>query len=153
MNEAELIEEAKHCETCLDWHHHCKAECCMTVYINTFPGVLKNAEKFLILKKLLTKDMQWYFKLRGVRYNHGLLYFPTENCIDVGDKIIFIKPCRLLEDNKCKGHPDSKPEFCKSLTLESKKTENVVITPNCLFRYKPLEDDNHEKNKETTQGK
>jgi hypothetical protein len=47
----------------------------------------------------------------------------------------------MLENNRCKGHPDNKPLICKQLTKETAKGEHpgFVVTDNCLFRYKDIE--------------
>ena len=51
---------------------------------------------------------------------------------------MYIHNCSLLKNNLCEGHPDKKPELCKSLTLETIKTPGQCfeMTQNCLFKYK-----------------
>lgn len=136
----ELIEEAKNCTNCLDWHKHCNAECCSLVYIYVHPSALSKQGKNMVINRLLPKDLVWYYKLRGIVYAHGLVQIEKKYCIPDGDKIMYTKPCSLLEDNKCKGHPVNKPLFCQALTKESSKTPGAIITPNCLFKYQLLEE-------------
>ena len=138
----ELIEEAKKCDSCLEWHKHCKAECCRTVHILLDPKALLSKEKYVFVHHFLTNDMKWYYKLRGVTYVHGVLRFPKENCFSAGNKIVFVGECKLLNNYMCKGHPDKKPDICKDLTATSTNKPNVVITPNCLFKYKQMESEN-----------
>jgi len=136
----ELIKEAKKCKSCVDWTHHCKAECCKVVYLNVNPITLKMKGKYIIVKKPILKDTQWYYKLRGVRYIRGELRFPKEHCVGSGDEVLYIKKCKLLEGFKCKGHPDNKPDMCKNLSKESFNDTSVRITPNCMFRYQQMEE-------------
>ena len=63
----ELIQEAKSCTKCTQWHHHCKSECCKIVFMRIHPSLLNASGKNIIIKRILTKDMQWYYKMRGVR--------------------------------------------------------------------------------------
>ncbi len=142
INDEKLIKEAKKCDNCLEWHKHCNAECCGIVYINVNPERLNESWDYLIIKRLLTKDMQWYYKLRGVKYIHGELRFPKKHCIIHNDRILYLKKCRLLDNNLCKGHPKKKPIFCQSLVLETAKDN--IVTPNCLFKYKLMEEEKNE---------
>ena len=128
------------CEGCLDWHHHCKAECCKIVFINIDPKELEKSGSLLTINpepKLSPKDMR-YYQLRDVQCIRGLLRFKKDRIIVVGNKVMYVHPCNLLKDNLCEGHPDNKPELCKALTLETAKIpgQPFALTDNCLFKYK-----------------
>jgi len=130
--------EASKCEDCLGWHHHCKAECCKIVFLNIEPEELEKPGKLLSIKiKQPFKDWR-YYQLRDVEYVRGFLRFKKERIIIVGRKAMYVYPCKLLDGNLCKGHPDKKPEICRMLNLEVAKLSNqpFVITDNCLFKYK-----------------
>lgn len=134
-----LIEEAKNCDNCLDWHKHCNAECCKLCDFNTSPHRLKEKGKYLVIRRVLRNDLKFYYKLRGIIYDHGLLKIEKEFCEQKESKIVYTKPCFwLTEDLKCSGHPNRKPEICKVLNKENLNNlkSNVIITNNCLFKYK-----------------
>jgi len=137
------LNEAKTCDDCLCWHKHCHAECCKRVYILQSPAFLFGHGKYLIVKTVLSKDLQWYYRLRNIRYHHGVLRFPKERCIGEGDHIIYVQTCAMLKGNLCEGHPDKRPQMCKDLVLETASQENsgYYVTENCLFKYKRVEDD------------
>ena len=134
----ELIREAKKCNSCLDWHKHCESECCRIVFIHINPNLLKEKGDYLIVKKLLTKDLIWYYKLREVIYAHGIMKFPKKNCVVSGNRIAYLKSCKLLSGNLCKNHPDRKPIFCQQLIL--KTAEKNTLTDNCMFKYQLMEE-------------
>lgn len=98
----------------------------------------------LIIKKTLSPDERWYFKLHGVQCLRGELRFSKEHIfIQHNDKntLIYMRKCDyLLPNYKCKGHPDKKPTLCKMLTEETAKgaLKGISLTHNCLFRYKKL---------------
>lgn len=137
-----FIEAAK-CNDCLCWHHHCKAECCKIIFLNIDPGELDKGVKFFIIRpdKPLSFGEIRYYKFRDVEYIRGLLRFKKERIVVVGRKVMYIHPCKLLDGNLCKGHPDNKPEICKSLTLETAQLpgQPFEVTDNCLFKYKSKE--------------
>ena len=140
----ERIELAQHCNNCVEWHEQCNAECCKTIFLNISPDELDTTKSYIEVLKVCTKDMKWYYKLRGVQYIHGVLRFPKKYCNIVGNRIIYVRRCMMLdEDNLCSGHPDNKPELCKYLTLEtSVDSKGCEVTPNCLFKYKVQEEEN-----------
>jgi len=130
--------EASKCKDCLDWHHHCHAECCKIIFINIDPKELKNHRKYIIIKlKPIFSDWR-YYNLRDVEYLRGMLRFRKDRIVVVGRKVMYIYPCKLLNGNLCMGHPDKKPEICKMLTLETAKIpgQPFELTDNCLFKYK-----------------
>ncbi len=130
--------EAKSCNDCISWHHHCKAECCKIIFLNINPKVLGEGIKFLSIKvRQPLKDYRYYL-LRDVEYLRGVLRFKKSRIIVVGRKVMYFYPCNLLEGNLCKSHLDNKPELCKILTLETARLpgQPFELTDNCLFRYK-----------------
>jgi len=145
IKEEERKLEAKGCNNCLDWHHHCKSECCKMCYIYTDPNKLREKGKYLIINKILNKDLQRYYLLKGVRYTHGKLHFPKEYCFVSGNAIIYTKACSLLDGFLCLGHPEKKPVFCQDFILDTAKEGKGVITPNCLYKYKLMEEDSNGK--------
>lgn len=139
-----LVQEAKGCDSCLQWHKHCNAECCLTVFLNVSPALLKEKGSFIDFRSPISFDERWYYKLRGVRYVHGVLRFPKSDCRVLRNEVIFIRKCELLTDDlKCLGHPDKKPQVCRMLNAETAKLKNrgYRVTPHCLFRYKLMEGD------------
>lgn len=149
-------EEAKKCETCLDWHHHCHAECCKVNFLEIDPKIVEKQVNHVSIKTMFppSMDMRRYWKLKDVEYVRGLLRFRKERIRVVGGRVLYIHPCKMLDGNLCKGHPDKKPLFCQSLTLETSKLPNQPfrVTENCLFRYKEV-DDNVEKKIDRQEGK
>lgn len=138
-NDKKLVQDAKQCSNCLEWHKHCKAECCSIIYLNISQDQYNKHNDYIDIKKPLLPNDIWYYKLRGIRYIHGIMRIPKLHCKYLGNQLVYLRKCNLLLDNyKCKGHPDKKPNLCKSLTLETSKTNNSrwVLTPNCLFKYK-----------------
>jgi len=136
-----LIEEARHCIKCTEWLHNCKAECCKVFKISKKYCISNPTcdflKKYVMFRILLSIDMQWYIRLRDCTYSRGFLKIPTKYCVSEREDIFVNKVCNQLKNNLCLGHPNSKPKVCRELTLETAKTiENVMITPNCLFKYK-----------------
>jgi len=81
----------------------------------------------------------WYFKLHDVEYTRGFLRFRRDRIFIEDDKIIYEYKCKILTEGfLCSGHPDKKPEICKSLVLETAYTNKTCakVTKNCLFKYK-----------------
>lgn len=146
MNEEQRrVEEAKNCDGCPGWTKYCKAECCTEAYINLDPKKLKAPGEFLIVHKKLSKDMIWYYKLRGVRYFNGKLHFDKKHLEKSGDKIIYKRKCDLLTDDyNCSGHPNNKPSICKLLKVNTTGAQGIVVTKNCLFKYKNMESGGNE---------
>jgi len=146
-----LIEEAKHCTKCTEWLHHCKAECCKVFSVD-LKYCISNPEcdftkKYVTFKILLSPDMQWYVRLRDCTYSRGFLKIQSKYCYVKGKLIYVYKTCKQLKNNLCVGHPNQKPKICRDFTFETMKTmKDVIITPNCLFKYK-LEGMKHENNK------
>ena len=112
------------------------------IFINVNPMELLKQGNFLEIPKPLLRDDQWYYKLRGVKYVHGILKFPKEFCRPFGNRIIYQRNCDLLtEDLKCAGHPDKKPKICQELSEKTPYIANskIEVTANCLFKYKAME--------------
>lgn len=133
--------EAKGCNGCPMWLKHCQAECCKIAYINLSPIYLKEKGKYLNVHKGLLKDDIWYWKLRGVRYVHGVLMFEKKYCKPLGNRILYVRKCdKLTEDNLCGGHPFDKPKICQKLNEETAIAgdNSFEVTPNCLFKYKKM---------------
>ncbi len=139
--------DAKTCESCLDWHKHCTAECCKMFTLGITKQQLDSivGSYFIVkLRKPLTPSMQFYYKLRGVEYVRGYLRYKKEHIICVGNKVIYVYHCDYLKDMKCIKHPDCKPLICKALTQETAHLPNqpFVVTENCRFRYGKGDDEN-----------
>ena len=145
VEDSHRVEEAKKCNTCLDWHHHCKSECCRTMFLNIDPERLNKRGTLISIRvdNLSTGD-KLYYSFHGVKFERGFLRFPRKYISIIGRNIIYIKNCDMLEGNLCRGHKDNKPMICRSLTLENSKVynPNFRVTDNCLFRYKDLEEKN-----------
>jgi len=134
--------EATKCENCLQWHHHCNAECCRSIFLNIDPKMLESGGKYIFLNpgKLGIDDIR-YYRYHGVDYLRGLLRFKKDRIEVIGKKVIYFWDCSRLNGNLCLDHPDKKPKLCKALTLDSAKVINKAfgVTPNCLFKYKNKE--------------
>lgn len=146
--EKQLVIEAKTCDNCLDWHKHCRSECCMMIHLNIPPAEFQRQMslpgEYLICNKPLLPNDRWYFKLHDVVCLHGILKFKKDRCTIIEGRIIYAHKCDFLTDDlKCKGHPNNKPNICKNLTMESAKQDNkkFIVTAHCLFKYKNLEVD------------
>ncbi len=156
MNENELIQEAKKCNSCLEWHKHCNAECCKSIFIHSNIMKLYSIGDMLIVDKILTPDDRWYFKLHGVTCLRQQLRFPKKHIyIQHKDKntLLYMRKCDyLLPDNTCKGHPDKKPKICQKLTnaMVSGGLKGIALTYNCLYRYKNMEETKNVKKDENT---
>lgn len=151
----EMLRESKKCDNCLQWHKYCKAECCLTVFLNLRPDALKDKRSFLDFRMIIDFDKRWYYRLRGINYVHGVLRFPKKDCRVVGNEVIFMRKCELLtEDLKCRGHPDKKPRICRTLNVETSKLEGrgYRVTPHCLLKFKRMEDEKDEKEVQGQQG-
>lgn len=145
--EQKRIAEAKKCNSCLEWHKHCNAECCSLIFIHSNLMKLYTVGEMLNVDKTLSVDERWYFKLRGVKCLRKQLRFPKKHIyIQHNDKniLLYKRKCDyLLPNNKCKGHPDKKPRICQKLTNAIVKGEDlsgIELTYNCLYRYKNLEE-------------
>ncbi len=141
------IVEARSCNSCLDWHHHCNAECCRIIFLNIDPKRVDGPGKYLDLRVgQLGLNEQYYYRLRDVSYVRGLLRFQRNRLLVAGQKVMYIYDCALLDGCKCKGHPDDKPELCKRLTVETALYPDFGfgLTDNCLFKYKHMEIEKNE---------
>jgi len=137
----ERYQEAKGCEDCLSWHKHCKAECCKIVSLNINPEDLEKTQSPHLIIKVgpISPSDQRYYALRDVSYTRSTLRFKKERIYVFGRKVFYIHKCSLLDDNNlCKGHPNKKPEMCRSLISDTayEKNNEYFITENCLFKYK-----------------
>ena len=65
------MEDAKTAKSCLDWHKHCKAECCKAVFINIPSEVLEEKGTYINIHNKIDFNERWYYRLRGVQYIHG----------------------------------------------------------------------------------
>lgn len=136
MNEEERrIKEAKTVKGCLDWHKYCDAECCK--YFVVFANKFRIMGNYIVIKTDLNISMQWYYKLHKIRVNHGReLIINTKDCVFKEKAILVNKACRLLKDNRCKGHPDMKPFCCRYLNERNlNDLGNIYLTENCKYRY------------------
>lgn len=137
--------KARSCKDCLGWLDECKAECCSIVQFKMLPAGFEKSKDTIAFKKICTPDMVWYYKLRGVKYAHGTLFFPKKRFIAIGRACVYVRKCELLgDDYRCKGHPDAKPNFCKDFNLDTVvndelRAKSVYLTPRCLFRYKVMD--------------
>ena len=135
------LEDAKSCNDCLSWHKHCKAECCKMILLNGInPSVLEESGNFIMVRRILTANERWYYRLHGIGIIHGSLRIDKSLCLNINGELYYIRKCDLLDgENKCKGHPDNKPQICRMLTehnLDECRKKGLIVTDNCLFKYK-----------------
>lgn len=135
-------------KTCLDHHKICNAECCRVFYLRLTIIELNKAKKgkILFLKRNLTEDRIWHYKLRGCSYYPGgKLIVPSDTFTikvikELNNRkilVAFYKDCKLLDGNLCSGHPENKPEICKKLTWKTAKEikkHGGRLTPDCMYR-------------------
>ena len=134
--------EASKCDKCTQWHHHCNAECCRSIFLDIKPELLEGGGRYVFINpgKLGMSDIK-YYKNHDVDYLRGLLRFKKERIEVIGRKVIYFWDCSRLNGNLCLDHPDKKPNLCKALTMDSAKVINETfgVTQNCLFKYKSRE--------------
>ena len=146
--EQKRIKEAKEAKSCLDWHKYCNAECCKVFTLRRKDPNLR--KRFIFMKTSLPPNRIWYYKLRGCELVRGVLKVPSKYCKYEEGVVYVHKACELLEGCMCLGHPDKKPQLCKDLTEETVGSFGGYLTPNCLFRYKFMGDqDGKEKRTKT----
>lgn len=136
--ETQKCNESRNCESCLDWHKFCKAECCSIMKFNIGEGFKLEKGSILGMKKIISKDMIWYYKLHGIKYypRTQKLHVLLENYEYKNGWLTIFNKCTLLsKDYKCLGHPHKKPEFCKFLKKDTALDEKIVLTDNCVFKY------------------
>jgi hypothetical protein len=142
------IEEARKCDNCLDWHKYCDAECCKQVTLPIRPKILERKGAHIGIPNKLNMNDRWYYALHGAKMIHERLLFEKKYCKVVDGVVIYFKKCDLLDENNlCKGHPNNKPKVCQKLNeyMSKLKNKSVVITPNCLFKYKKIGEQLNEK--------
>ena len=134
--------EATKCKDCTEWHKHCNAECCRSIFLNIDLKLLEGGGRYVSINpgKMGMSDVKYYTN-HDVDYLRGLLRFKKERIEVIGRKVIYFWDCKRLDGNLCLDHPDKKPELCKALTSDSAKVINKTfgVTPNCLFKYKSRE--------------
>lgn len=139
-------EDAKTCSSCTCWHKHCRAECCREL---KFPLKHAGYRKGLLVYRLtraLSKDMVYYYKLRGIRYEHGLLKIDLSKFQIRNDKdgfITLLRDCDALDGMNCRLHgTEKKPVICRNfneLTGQMEGDSSVVggyAGKNCLHNYR-----------------
>jgi len=100
-----------------------------------------NKGSTLSLKKTVTSDMAWYYKLHGANYGHGLLKIPLDD-FSIKDNVISIhRACRaLLPDGKCSYHgTGAQPKICRYPDVSkgiNDQPRNIKVTPNCLCNHR-----------------
>lgn len=135
-----IEEEAKNCKSCLDWHKHCKAECCKSISF-TYRGSGKNIKRGMFfvtkLEGEMTEDLKKYYNLHDVRVKNNRVMVRIKD-FEIRDGLLIVyKRCKLLNDDlTCKGHPDDKPDVCKELDETTVNDKRFLVTSNCMFRYK-----------------
>lgn len=136
-----MEEEAKNCNSCLNWHKYCNAECCRSI---SFTYDVKKDVKvkrgmFFVAKfnGKISEDLKRYYDLHDVRVRDSRVMVRIKD-FDIRDGLLIIhKKCKLLNDDlTCSAHPDKKPEVCKELNENTINEKRFLSTPNCMFRYK-----------------
>lgn len=135
------MEEAKTCNDCLCWHKYCKAECCKMIFFDGVdPKELNDKSNYIIVKKIVTWDEHIYYSLHGIQCLRNSLRIPKQHCVVINGRVVYVRACDLLDENNlCIGHPEHKPLICQKLTAETAyKNKGIIVTDNCLFRYKEM---------------
>lgn len=124
------------CHNCLTWHKYCDAECCRQFVFKVPKHTKIKRNQLLILNVICDNNDAFYYRLHGCIYNPGKLTIPVKKFKRYGEIVIFFNDCQWLTDTlKCKGHPDVKPEACKSYDIENLDKTKCYLTPNCRFKY------------------
>jgi len=152
-----LMEESKGCTSCLQWHKHCKAECCRMIFLDTGVQELNTGGRFIFrtLPAKPTYDEIQYFKIHGVPYVRGKFKFSKHNIVKFPKGYVYLKDCMYLKDYLCTAPKGEKPKQCTDLTMENLRANNTytgtcsstALTSHCLFKYKLMEEQNNAKEK------
>lgn len=136
-----VFDEAKNCSNCLQWHNRCLSECCCSFQITPNKKVneseLQKGVLFTFLKNC-TSDLKLYYELHGCKYVHGKISIILNDFEVRNNSIIIYGKCKgLTPDLKCKYHGTTKqPKICAYPNINNHDEHNVVLTDNCLYRYK-----------------
>lgn len=129
------------CNSCIEWHKHCNADCCRCFsIIDGCPRKVIRGTMFVYLR--LDKDMLWYYQLHGCVVHPDGLAIPLHKfkVKHVDGKVQFWRNCDLLDGVLCKGHPDKKPLVCQNFNIDNCLDENVSPASNCLWVLKRKKD-------------
>ena len=134
----ERIKCAMNCDSCLEWHKYCNAECCRMIFLNIPKVVLLTEEKYIKIPSKINFDERKYYKLHDVKYSRGFLWFLRERCGFIGNEVVYFFSCKNLKNNKCIAHGKLKPGICVEMTAENIHSKKFKVTPNCLYKYKEM---------------
>ena len=87
----QLSIKAKSCKDCIGWLDECHAECCSIVHFAMPPAGFDKSKDTVAIKKICTPDMVWYYRLRGVKYAQGRLFFPKKRFIAIGGACVYVR--------------------------------------------------------------
>lgn len=138
--EKKLIERSKSCDSCFKWHDICGAECCKGFFVQVPDTSTLYKGQTLITQKIISPDLQLYYKLHNQSYGHGTLRIILDDFKIISKTKIFVHArCKnLTEDLKCKEYRSGKrPKLCDMPNFQKyKELSGVELTPNCVFTYK-----------------
>jgi hypothetical protein len=138
-----LLVEAENCKNCVDWLQHCHGECCTLFGITLKRKPILRKYSLIKIRVILSDpSMIQYFEFHGAMYKNGFLYIRLID-YEWNDGMLIIKnKCKWLNPQfLCSIHSkiigyDKRPLMCAYLCNETKNCPNIIITQNCLYRYK-----------------
>jgi hypothetical protein len=133
-----LVEAAVHCDDCVGWLEHCKAECCQVFTFSLTPrSDVVYAEDTVRIHAPVTPDGQRYYELHGAHVDGDFITVPRSACAVFTTRLVVTMPCRVLRDDLlCSLHDEGQPDCCADFTWETASQDDWVVTPRCLFAYK-----------------
>lgn len=139
--EQSLMQNAKTCKTCFEWHKHCHAECCKGYYVTVAHPESLRKGSVLGISAILTPDLKRYYELHDARAAHGMVRIKLNDFRITGPHEVFIiERCKgLTEDLKCKFHGTiEQPKICGTPSMDTYHNipEGIKLTPNCMYKYK-----------------
>lgn len=133
-----LIEAATHCDDCLCWLEHCKAECCRVFTFSLTPrSDVVYSDDVVRIHAPVSADALKYYELHGAKVEGDFIAVPRDACQVLPTQLVVRMRCRALqEDLLCELHGPGQPDCCRDFTWETASEDEWVVTPECLFAYK-----------------
>lgn len=135
-----LVERSKGCNSCIEWHDVCQAECCKVLEFKTSQKLRTQKGRNTIIRlseDFLTDDIRHYYQIHGLKVlGNSVVFRWGDHCRYENGLLRVYKTCKFLKGNLCSVHgTNKKPEICSFLTKETASDKRLYLTPKCLFRY------------------
>lgn len=130
-----VVEEAKKAKGCLDWIHHCKAECCRGFLIDLPKEELKRGMKINV-RVNNPASYKRYYALHDAELVRNTLRF-TLGDYEIKNNKLFVKnKCKLLRPDWTCGDHENKPFPCKDFDETKVRDPRYHCPDTCLFLVK-----------------